>query len=40
VLLRKITGPKGEIRFFEAVLQTDIGGGVPLQTRLVTIRMH
>jgi hypothetical protein len=40
LLLRKITGPKGEIRFFEAVLQTDIGGGVPLQTRLVTIRTH
>jgi hypothetical protein len=40
LLLRKITGPKGEIRPFEAVLQTTIGGGVPLQTRLVTIRVH
>jgi hypothetical protein len=40
MLLKKITGPKGEIRFFEAVLQTDIGGGVPLQTRLVTVRVH
>jgi hypothetical protein len=39
-LLKKITGPKGEIRPFEAVLQTTIGGGVPLQTRLVTIRVH
>ncbi len=40
LLLKKITGPKGEIRPFEAVLQTNIGGGVPLQTRLVTIRVH
>jgi hypothetical protein len=40
LLLKKITGPKGEIRPFEAVLQTTIGGGVPLQTRLVTIRVH
>jgi len=39
-LLKKITGPKGEIRPFEAVLQTTIGGGVPLQTHLVTIRVH
>jgi hypothetical protein len=39
-LLRQITGPTGEIRPFEAVLETDIGGGVPLQTRLVTIRVH
>jgi hypothetical protein len=39
-LLRQVTGPKGEILPFEAVLQTDIGGGVPLRTRLVTIRVH
>jgi len=39
-LLKKITGPKGEIRPFEAVLETTIGGGVPLQTHLVTIRVH
>jgi hypothetical protein len=39
-LLKKVTGPKGEIRPFEAVLQTTIGGGVPLQTRLVTVRVH
>jgi hypothetical protein len=39
-LLRQITGPKGEIRPFEAVLETTIGGGVPLQTRLVTLRVH
>jgi hypothetical protein len=39
-LLRQITGPKGELRPFEAVLETTIGGGVPLQTRLVTVRVH
>lgn len=39
-LLRQVTGPKGEILPFEAVLQTDIGGGVPLRTRLVTFRVH
>jgi hypothetical protein len=39
-LLRHITGPKGEIHPFEAVLETTIGGGVPLETRLVTIRVH
>jgi hypothetical protein len=39
-LLRRITGPNGEIRPFEAVLETTIGGGVPLETQLVTIRVH
>jgi hypothetical protein len=39
-LLKKIGGPKGEIRPFEAVLETSIGGGVPMQTHLVTIRVH
>jgi hypothetical protein len=39
-LLKQIIGPKGEIRPFEAVLHTTIGGGVPLQTRLITIRVH
>jgi len=39
-LLKKITGPKGEIRPFEAVLETTIVGGVPMKTRMVTIRVH
>ncbi len=33
-------GPKGEIRPFEAVLETTLGGGVPLQTRLVALHVH
>jgi len=39
-LVKKITGPKSELRPFEAVLETSIVGGVPLQARLVTIRVH
>jgi hypothetical protein len=39
-LIRKITGPKGELRPFEAVLETSIVGGVPMQAQLVTIRVH
>lgn len=39
-LLAAVTGPRGEIRPFEAVLETTIGGGVPLQTRLVAIHPH
>ena len=39
-LLKQITGPNGEIHPFEAVLHTRIGGGVPLETRLVTLRIH
>jgi hypothetical protein len=39
-LLKQITGSNGEIRPFEAVLETTIGGGVTLQTHLVTLRVH
>jgi hypothetical protein len=39
-LLKRITGPHGEIRPFEAVLETSIGGGVPLQTHLVVLHVH
>jgi hypothetical protein len=39
-LLRHIVGPKGELRPFECVLETTIAGGVPLQARIVTIRVH
>jgi hypothetical protein len=38
-ILKQVTGPKGEIRPFEAVVQTTIGGGVSLETRLVTLRI-
>lgn len=39
-LLRQITDSTGRIHPFEAVLETRIGGGVPLETHLVTIRVH
>ena len=39
-LLEKVRAPNGEIRPFEAVLEAEVGGGVPLQTHLVTIRIH
>jgi hypothetical protein len=39
-LLAATRGPNGEIRPFEAVLETTIGGGVPLETRLVAIHTH
>ncbi len=40
LLLSKITGPKGQIRPFEAVVETTIRGGVPLQTRLLAVHLH
>jgi hypothetical protein len=40
LLLTAAAGPHGEIRPFEAVLETTIGGGVPLQTRLIAIHPH
>jgi hypothetical protein len=39
-VLRAATSSKGEVRPFEAVLETNIRGGVPLQTRLVAIHVH
>jgi hypothetical protein len=39
-LLAAVSGPKGEVRPFEALIETSIGGGVPLQIRLVSIHKH
>ncbi|GGG91809.1 hypothetical protein GCM10011586_03060 [Silvibacterium dinghuense] len=39
-LVKAASGAHGELRPFEAVLETSIGGGVPLQTRLVTVHVH
>lgn len=39
-LIAATTGRNGEIRPFEAVLETTIGGGVPLETRLIAIHPH
>ncbi len=39
-LLRQVTGPKGEIRPFEALIETTITGGVPVQAKLVTVHLR
>lgn len=39
-LLHAASFKKGEIRPFEAVLETTIVGGVPMETKLVSIRTH
>ncbi len=39
-LLNAARGPGGEVRPFEALLETSIGGGVPLETRLVTLHLR
>ncbi len=39
-LLNAAAGPHGEIRPFEALLETTIGGGVPLQTRMVSFHLR
>ncbi|MGC9198177.1 MAG: hypothetical protein ACP5E5_04470 [Acidobacteriaceae bacterium] len=39
-LFRAAAFPHGTLRPFEAVLETTITGGVPLQTKLVTIHTH
>jgi hypothetical protein len=39
-LLVEVSGPKGEVRPFEALIETTIGGGVPMQTKLVAVHKH
>ncbi len=39
-LLKAASGPDGKVRPFEALLETTIIGGVPLEVRLVTIHVH
>ncbi len=39
-LLRAATDAKKQVRPFEALLETRIVGGVPMETRLITIRLH
>jgi hypothetical protein len=39
-LLKAATGPDGKLSPFEALLETTIIGGVPLEVRLVTIHIH
>ncbi|HEY2400693.1 MAG TPA: hypothetical protein VGI23_10070 [Steroidobacteraceae bacterium] len=39
-LVRQISGPRGEIRPFEAVIETTVTGGVPMQAHLVTVHLE
>jgi hypothetical protein len=39
-LLKLVTSPTGEIKPFEALLAVTLEGGVPLQSKLVSIRVH
>ena len=39
-VLRAAINSKGEVRPFEAVIETSIRGGVPLQTHLVALHVH
>jgi hypothetical protein len=39
-LLKKVSTPKGEARPFEALLEVTLEGGVPLQSKLISVRVH
>lgn len=39
-LLKMVSSPTGEVRPFEALLAVTLEGGVPLQSKLVAIRVH
>jgi hypothetical protein len=39
-LLKAAHGPNGKVRPFEALLETTIIGGVPLDVRLITVHVH
>jgi hypothetical protein len=39
-LMRRISSPAGEVKPFEALLAVRLEGGVPLQTRLISVHVH
>jgi hypothetical protein len=39
-LLKTVSSPTGEARPFEALLAVTLEGGVPLQSKLVSVRVH
>jgi hypothetical protein len=39
-LLKTVSNPKGEMRPFEALLEVTLEGGVPLQSKLISVRVH
>ncbi len=40
ILLGRVAGKDGNVRPFEALLETTIVGGVPLKTRLIAVHVH
>ncbi len=39
-LIRAASGPSGTVHMFEAIIETKIDGGVPLESRLLVIHVH
>ena len=39
-LLKMVSSPTGEVKPFEALLEVTLEGGVPLQSKLISIRVH
>jgi hypothetical protein len=39
-LLKQVSAPNGEVKPFEALLAVTVEGGVPLESKLVSIRVH
>jgi hypothetical protein len=39
-LLKAVSSPTGETRPFEALLEVTLEGGVPLQSKLISMRVH
>jgi hypothetical protein len=39
-LLKRVANPEGEMRPFEALLEVTLEGGVPLQSKLISVRVH
>jgi hypothetical protein len=39
-LLKKISSPSGEVKPFEALLSVTLQGGVPLQSKLISVHVH
>jgi hypothetical protein len=38
--LKTVSSPSGEVRPFEALLAVTLEGGVPLQSKLISVHVH
>jgi hypothetical protein len=39
-LVKAVSSPSGEVKPFEALLVVSLEGGVPLQSKLIAVRVH